>query len=111
RLCEFGSVQVRNPFAVEKYPSVWQMTSTVVGELRADVDFAQVFRALFPCGSITGAPKVRAMQLAAIVEDEPRGVYTGAIGYFSAERSAFNVAIRTLELDGDEGKLGVGGGI
>ena len=111
RLCKFGSVQVRNLFAVEQYPTVWQMTSTVAGELRADVDFAQIFRALFPCGSITGAPKVRAMQLATTVEDEPRGVYTGAIGYFSAERSSFNVAIRTLELDGDEGKLGVGGGI
>lgn len=111
RLCEFGSVRVRNLFAVEQYPTVWQMTSTVVGDLRPDVDFAQVFRALFPCGSITGAPKVRAMQLAANLEDEPRDVYTGAIGYFSAERSAFNVAIRTLELDGDDGKLGVGGGI
>jgi para-aminobenzoate synthetase / 4-amino-4-deoxychorismate lyase len=111
RLCEFGSVCVRNLFAVEQYPTVWQMTSTVAGRLRANVDFAEVFRALFPCGSITGAPKVRAMQLAANVEKEPRGVYTGAIGYFSAERSAFNVAIRTLDLDGDEGKFGVGGGI
>ena len=111
RLCEFGSVRVQNLFAVEQYPTVWQMTSTVVGKLRSDVDFAEVLRALFPCGSITGAPKVRAMQLAANVEKEPRGVYTGAIGYFSAERSAFNVAIRTLDLDGAEGKFGVGGGI
>jgi para-aminobenzoate synthetase/4-amino-4-deoxychorismate lyase len=111
RLCEFGSVEVRDLFAVERYPAVWQMTSTVTGALRADVGFAEIFRALFPCGSITGAPKVRAMQLAAQVEDGPRGVYTGAIGYFSAERTAFNVAIRTLELDGDAGKLGVGGGI
>ncbi|MGH9589507.1 MAG: aminodeoxychorismate synthase component I [Terracidiphilus sp.] len=111
RLCEFGSVEVRDLFAVERYPSVWQMTSTVTGTLRADVGFAQIFRALFPCGSITGAPKVRAMQLAAKVEDGPRGVYTGAIGFFSPERTVFNVAIRTLELDGNEGKLGVGSGI
>ena len=111
RLCEFGSVRVRNLFEVERYPAVWQMTSTVAGKLRADVGFAQIFRALFPCGSITGAPKVRAMQLAAKAEDGPRGVYTGAIGFFSAERTMFNVAIRTLELNGDEGKLGVGGGI
>ena len=111
RLCEFGSVEVRDLFAVEKYPTVWQMTSTVTGMLRVDVRFAQIFRALFPCGSITGAPKVRAMRLTTEVEDEARGVYTGAIGYFSAERSVFNVAIRTLELDGDSGKLGVGGGI
>lgn len=111
RLCEFGSVTVRDLFAVERYPTVWQMTSTVRGELRADVGYAEIFRALFPCGSITGAPKVRAMQLAAQVEDGPRGVYTGAIGYFSAERTVFNVAIRTLELDGHAGRLGVGGGI
>jgi para-aminobenzoate synthetase/4-amino-4-deoxychorismate lyase len=111
RLCEFGSVEVRDLFAVECYPTVWQMTSTVTGELRRDVGHAEIFRALFPCGSITGAPKVRAMQLAAQVEDGPRGVYTGAIGYFSAERTVFNVAIRTLELDGDAGTMGVGGGI
>ncbi len=111
RLCEFGSVKVRDLFAVERYPTVWQMTSKVNGELRRDVGYAEVFRALFPCGSITGAPKVRAMQLIAQVEDRPRGVYTGAIGYFSAQRAVFNVAIRTLELDGDAGSLGVGGGI
>jgi para-aminobenzoate synthetase/4-amino-4-deoxychorismate lyase len=111
RLCEFGSVSVRDLFAVERYPTVWQMTSTVTGMLRADVEYAEILRALFPCGSITGAPKVRAMQLAATVEDGPRGVYTGAIGYFSAERTVFNVAIRTLELEEDVGSLGVGGGI
>jgi para-aminobenzoate synthetase/4-amino-4-deoxychorismate lyase len=111
RLCEFGSVEVRDLFAVEKYPTLWQMTSRVTGVLRRDVGFAEIFRALFPCGSITGAPKVRAMQLAAQVEDGPRGVYTGAIGYFSADRTVFNVAIRTLKLAGGEGKLGVGSGI
>ncbi|HEV2132747.1 MAG TPA: aminodeoxychorismate synthase component I [Terracidiphilus sp.] len=111
RLCEFGSVEVRDLFAVERYPAVWQMTSTVTGKLRRDVGLAEIFRALFPCGSITGAPKVRAMQLAAQVEDGPRGVYTGAIGYFSAKRTVFNVAIRTLDLDGDVGTLGVGSGV
>ena len=111
RLCEFGSVKVRELFAVERYPTVWQMTSTVTGELRPDAGYAEIFRALFPCGSITGAPKVRAMQRIAQVEDGPRGVYTGAIGYFSPARTVFNVAIRTLELDGDAGRLGVGGGI
>jgi para-aminobenzoate synthetase / 4-amino-4-deoxychorismate lyase len=111
RLCEFGSVAVRDLFAVERHSTVWQMTSTVTGTLRADVGHAEIFRAIFPCGSITGAPKVRAMQLAAQVEDGPRGVYTGAIGYFSAERTLFNVAIRTLDLNGDAGKLGVGSGI
>jgi para-aminobenzoate synthetase / 4-amino-4-deoxychorismate lyase len=118
RLCTFGSVRVENLFAVERYSTLWQMTSTITGELRPEVGFQQIFRALFPCGSITGAPKVRAMQLLAEIEPEPRGVYTGAIGYFSPERSVFNVAIRTLELDGQSrdpdgecGTMGVGGGI
>src|ERR1035438_8033153 len=87
------------------------MTSTVTGELRAEIGFHDIFRALFPCGSITGAPKVRAMQLLAELEEQPRGVYTGAIGFFSQRRTVFNVAIRTLELDGNDGKMGVGSGI
>ncbi len=111
RLCEFGSVRVESLFEVERFPTLWQMTSTVAGDLRNDVAWHDVFRALFPCGSITGAPKVRAMQLLAQIEDGPRGVYTGAIGYFSSERAVFNVAIRTLELDGDTGAMGVGSGI
>jgi para-aminobenzoate synthetase/4-amino-4-deoxychorismate lyase len=111
RLCNFGSVRARNLFAVERYPTLWQMTSTVTGDLRPDVGFRQIFRALFPCGSITGAPKVRAMQLLAQIEQQPRGVYTGAIGFFSKEQTVFNVAIRTLELDGECGTMGVGSGI
>jgi para-aminobenzoate synthetase/4-amino-4-deoxychorismate lyase len=117
RLCTFGSVRVENLFAVERYQTLWQLTSTVTGELRPGVNYEQIFRALFPCGSITGAPKVRAMQLLAQIEDGPRGVYTGAIGYFSRQKTAFNVAIRTLELEQQHGepvtsaKMGVGGGI
>ncbi|MGB6691069.1 MAG: aminodeoxychorismate synthase component I [Terracidiphilus sp.] len=111
RICEFGSVGVENLFAVERFETLWQMTSTVTGELRPDAGFHHVLRALFPSGSVTGAPKVRAMQLLAQLEDEPRGVYTGAIGYFSAERTIFNVAIRTLDLDGAQGTMGVGSGI
>jgi para-aminobenzoate synthetase/4-amino-4-deoxychorismate lyase len=111
RICAFGTVHASNLFAVECYPTLWQMTSTITGELRPEVNFQQIFRALFPCGSITGAPKVRAMQLLATLEDQPRGVYTGAIGFFSREKTVFSVAIRTLELDGDEGKMGVGSGI
>ncbi len=111
RLCEFGSVRVEDLFAVERYPTLWQMTSTVRGELRPDVGLRDIFRALFPCGSITGAPKVRAMQLLAQIEQEPRGIYTGAIGYFSREQTIFNVAIRTLELEGEDAKMGVGSGI
>ncbi len=87
------------------------MTSTVTGDLRPEVGFQQIFRALFPCGSITGAPKVRAMQLLAQIERQPRGVYTGAIGFFSPEQTVFNVAIRTLQLDGEHGTMGIGSGI
>jgi para-aminobenzoate synthetase/4-amino-4-deoxychorismate lyase len=111
RLARFGSVRAEKLFAVERYPTLWQMTSTVTAELREEVGFAEIFRALFPCGSVTGAPKVRAMQLLAELEDGPRGVYTGAIGYFSPHRTVFNVAIRTLELQGERGTMGVGSGI
>jgi para-aminobenzoate synthetase/4-amino-4-deoxychorismate lyase len=111
RLCRFGSVEVESLFALERFRTLWQMTSTVTGELRPEVGFEQILRALFPCGSVTGAPKVRAMQLLAGLEEEPRGIYTGAIGYFSRERTIFNVAIRTLELEGGQGRMGVGSGI
>jgi para-aminobenzoate synthetase/4-amino-4-deoxychorismate lyase len=87
------------------------MTSTVSGELRPEVGFQQIFRALFPCGSITGAPKVRAMQLLAELEPQPRGVYTGSIGFFSPRKAVFNVAIRTVQLDGNRATMGVGSGI
>ena len=111
RLCRFGGVRVDDLFTVERYETLWQMTSTVTGELRGDVGFQQIFRALFPCGSVTGAPKVRAMQLLAALEPRPRGLYTGAIGFFSREQTVFNVAIRTLELACGSGMMGVGSGI
>lgn len=111
RLARFGSVRVNELFTVERYPTLWQMTSTISGELRPEVGYQEIFRALFPCGSVTGAPKVRAMQLIGEIEEEPRGVYTGAIGYFSRERTVFNVAIRTLELEGAEGRMGLGSGV
>lgn len=111
RIAEFGSVHPENMFAVERYPTLWQMTSTVTAQLRPEVRYRDVFRALFPCGSITGAPKIRAMQLLAELEDHPRGVYTGAIGMFSPQRTIFNVAIRTLEMRGSKGSMGVGSGI
>jgi para-aminobenzoate synthetase/4-amino-4-deoxychorismate lyase len=111
RLCEFGSVETQDLFAVERHPTLWQMTSTVSGVLRPEVRLREILRALFPCGSVTGAPKVRAMQIIGEVEGEPRGVYTGAIGYFSREESVCSVAIRTVEMDGGGAKLGVGSGI
>jgi para-aminobenzoate synthetase/4-amino-4-deoxychorismate lyase len=111
RICDYGSVRAHDLFAVERHPTLLQMTSTVSGTLRPGVDFRQIFRALFPCGSITGAPKIRAMQLLAQLEAQPRGVYTGAIGFFSQQQTAFNVAIRTIELRGQSGTMGVGSGI
>ena len=111
RVAQTGASSVEELFAVERYPTLWQMTSTVSAELRPEAGFYDIFRALFPCGSVTGAPKVRAMQLIAELEDAPRGVYTGAIGFFSPRQTVFNVAIRTLELDGARGTMGVGSGV
>jgi len=111
RVAQTGSVKVEELFAVERYPTLWQMTSTVSAELRPEASFHEIFRALFPCGSVTGAPKVRATQLIAELEDAPRGVYTGAIGFFSPRQTVFNVAIRTLDLDGARGTMSVGSGI
>jgi para-aminobenzoate synthetase / 4-amino-4-deoxychorismate lyase len=111
RVARTGSVKVEELFAVEWHPTLWQMTSTVSAELRPEVGFHDIFRALFPCGSVTGAPKVRAMQLIAEIENTPRGVYTGAIGFFSPHQTVFNVAIRTLELKGAHGTMGAGSGV
>ena len=111
RICEFGTVQVDHLFAVERLRTLWQMTSTVSGVLRENTGYEQILRALFPSGSVTGAPKVRAMQLLGELEDHPRGVYTGAIGFFAPQEAVFSVAIRTLELKGPKGCMGVGSGI
>jgi para-aminobenzoate synthetase / 4-amino-4-deoxychorismate lyase len=111
RVAKFGSVRAEKLFEVERYPTLWQMTSTVTADLRDDATCEKIFRALFPCGSVTGAPKVRAMQLIAELEDKPRGVYTGAIGFFSPRRTEFNVAIRTIELNGNTGTMGAGSGV
>ncbi|MCV4777036.1 chorismate-binding protein, partial [Escherichia coli] len=80
RVAKPGSVEVPRLFEVERYPTVQQMVSTVTARLAHGRDAVDVIRALFPCGSITGAPKVRAMEIIAEVEDAPRGLYTGAIG-------------------------------
>ena len=110
-----GSVAVPQLFEVEAYPTVHQMVSTITADIAADKDAIDVLAALFPCGSITGAPKIRAMQAIAAIEDPtPRGPYTGAIGRFDASGDAmFNVAIRTLLIQGgdDYAVFGVGGGI
>ena len=112
RICQTGSVEVTELFAVERYPTVLQMTSTVEGRLRAHLGYADIFGALFPSGSIVGAPKIHTMRLLHALEKRPRGVYTGAIGYMAPDgRAEFNVAIRTLSLRQGKARLGVGAGI
>ncbi|WP_062309062.1 aminodeoxychorismate synthase component I [Alicyclobacillus sendaiensis] len=92
-----GTVQVDRLFDVEAYPTVWQMTSTISCVLRREIDTVDIFRALFPCGSVTGAPKVAAMRAIAALERLPRGVYCGAIGLWTPDdREVWSVAIRTL---------------
>ncbi len=110
-VAEPGSVVVPSLFEAERYDTLWQMTSTVEAQLRPDVGVAEVVRALFPCGSVTGAPKIRAMQLIHELEDEPRGVYCGAIGFVAPDRAVFNVPIRTITLRDEKGTMGVGSGI
>jgi len=112
RLAEPGSVSVDRLFEIEDYPTVWQMVSEVSARIGGQ-SFEAVLRALFPCGSITGAPKIRAMQIIGDLEDTPRGLYTGALGWLAPDGDfRLNVAIRTLELaTGYRGKMGVGSGI
>jgi para-aminobenzoate synthetase/4-amino-4-deoxychorismate lyase len=112
RVTELGSIGVRNLFGIETYPTVHQMVSTISGRLRAQSGPAEILRALFPCGSITGAPKIRAMEILRVLEPRPRGLYCGAIGSFGPGGEAqFGVSIRTLTISGASGSLGVGGGV
>jgi len=112
RVCVPGSVVAENLFALETYPTLHQMVSTVKGKLRNDVALFDIFRALFPSGSVTGAPKIRAMELIDRLESSSRGIYTGAIGFMQPGRDmVFSVAIRTLELAAGQGIYGSGSGI
>ncbi|MCP5308926.1 chorismate-binding protein [Cognatazoarcus halotolerans] len=124
RIAHTGSVKVPKLFTVEHFETVLQMTSTVTGELDAQTGFPEILRALFPCGSITGAPKHRSMQIIDALEASPRGLYTGAIGWLDrpplgARCGDFclSVAIRTLTLQPDaspglwQGEMGIGAGI
>ena len=112
RIAQIGSVGVSDLFAIETYPSLHTMVSTVTARLRPGTGIAAIIAALFPCGSITGAPKIRAMEILRALETSPRGVYCGAIGVFAPDGNArFNVAIRTLTITGGTGQLGIGGGV
>ncbi len=114
RIARPGTVNVPALFTIERYPTVLQMTSTVQATLRDGVSLCEIFAALFPCGSITGAPKLKSMELIRQLEPTPRGPYCGAVGWIKPGGDAqFNVAIRTLVLTPGNGKMvcGLGGGI
>jgi para-aminobenzoate synthetase/4-amino-4-deoxychorismate lyase len=118
RVARIGSVTWSDVFDLERYETVWQLTSTVAADLDPAATLVDVFRALFPCGSVTGAPKLRTMEIIAELEDSPRGPYCGAVGFLSptgadAPAARFNVPIRTVVLDAETriAEYGVGGGI
>ena len=113
RLSQVGSVKVPELFKVEPFATLHQMSSRVVGQLLGNPGLADLLTALFPCGSITGAPKIRAMEIIREVEPHARGAYCGAMGWMAPDgRASFNVAIRTLRLfDGGRVAMNVGGGV
>ena len=114
RISEFGSIRAHDVFKVETYPTVHQMTSTVVGTVRTGTSLTDLFRAVFPCGSVTGAPKIASTGFISDLERAPRGIYCGAIGYIEPGGDCvFNVPIRTVVVDRAKGEAeyGVGGGI
>jgi len=112
RVCRFGSVRVSDPRALETHPTVFHLVGTVEGDLRTDVGAADLLRATFPGGSITGAPKIRAMEIIDEIEPVARGPYTGCIGLVGVDGACeWNIIIRTIVCDGDEAHVQVGGGI
>jgi para-aminobenzoate synthetase component 1 len=112
RVCEIGSVKVSEARVIEAHPTVYHGAATVEGLLRREVGLVELLRATFPGGSVTGAPKIRAMEIIEELEPTRRGPYCGAIGYLSADGSMeFNVAIRTMIVKDGLVHIPVGGGI
>ena len=112
KISEIDTVSANPIYEIEKYETVYQMTSTVQGKLN-EISFKSIVENLFPCGSITGAPKIRTMEIINEMEKKERGIYTGTIGIIEKENFTFNVPIRTITIDkkGRRGELGIGGGI
>lgn len=113
RISKIDSVKVEKLFEVEKYESLFQMVSEISSRLRKNISFTDVLKNIFPCGSITGAPKIRTMEIINEIEKEPRGIYTGSIGLIHKKKKVFNVAIRTLVISKKtlKGEIGLGSGI
>lgn len=111
-ICDPGSVQVPELFTIEAYSTVFHLVSTIVGKISKDIRLSTILSSTFPGGSITGAPKIRAMEIIDELEESRRGIYTGSIGYFSFDGNCdLNIVIRTLVHASDKYYLGVGGGI
>jgi len=112
RACEYGSIEVIQLCALEEHPTLFHLVSKVKGNLREEVTAGDLMRAAFPCGSITGAPKIRAMQIIAETETARRGLSMGTIGYFSFDGTLdLSVAIRTMTVRDSVARFNVGGGI
>ena len=112
KVSETGTVKVDSLFDIERYETLFQMTSTISARLKKDLGLFELFKAIFPSGSVTGAPKIRTMELIRQMERGARKVYTGGVGMFFPNRDAvFNVAIRTILLAGSSGEMGIGSGI
>lgn len=112
RVCEYGSVHVSDLLRLERFEQVFHLVSSVEGTLRPEISHVEAVAACFPGGSISGAPKKRALEIIGELEQSPRGIYTGAIGFLGFnDESRFNIAIRTVVVDGDEASFHVGAGI
>lgn len=113
RICEYGSVKVPELFQPEKYESLFQMVSEVEGKLRKKTKMLEILQNIFPCGSVTGAPKIRTMEIINEIEKEKRGIYTGSIGLITPKEIKMNVAIRTITINKNtsDGVMGLGSGI
>ncbi|MBE3088933.1 MAG: aminodeoxychorismate synthase component I, partial [Actinobacteria bacterium] len=112
KFCEYGTVNVKEHAVIEKYARVFHLVSTVTGKVKKGYDFADIIKATFPGGSITGAPKIRAMQIIDELEPTIRSIYTGAIGYAGINETVdFNIVIRTFIIKGSQLYYNVGGGI
>jgi len=113
RICHYGSVKAPELFQIDKYESLFQMVSEVEGKLRKKIKMLEIIQNIFPCGSITGAPKIRTMEIINEIEKEKRGIYTGSIGLITPKELKMNVAIRTITINKNtgSGNMGLGSGI
>jgi para-aminobenzoate synthetase/4-amino-4-deoxychorismate lyase len=113
KISKYNSVNVNKLYSVEKYESLFQLISEVRAGLKDNISLKEIFKSIFPCGSVTGTPKIRTMEIINKLEKEDRGLYTGAVGLFLPDKTVFNVAIRTITIDKEtrNGKAGIGSGI